>query len=130
MGKTPNEIKKGLECRARAYNGACTYTCSSCDTYVDGRFSEIFREALAYIQQLETERHQLLTRCERLERERDAAVADMRMAFRKCNVCCCCKHEDGESNDCDDCIGTCNWQWRGVCPENTKEENHDSTTTG
>lgn len=65
---------------------------------------------------------QLESRLAQVERERDAAVADMHMAFRKSDVCCTCKYEAGESNDCMDCIGTCNWQWRGVCPENTKEE--------
>lgn len=65
---------------------------------------------------------ELESRLAQVERERDAAVADMHMAFRKCDVCCTCKYEDGESNDCMDCIGTCNWQWRGVCEENTKEE--------
>ena len=63
----------------------------------------------------------LESRLAQTERERDAAVVDMHMAFRRCNVCCTCKYEDGESNDCMDCIGTCNWQWRGVCAENTKE---------
>lgn len=67
--KTPDEIKKALE--------YCVQLCcplDECPYYnAESCAQDKTYDALAYIQQLETERHQLLTRCERLERERDAA---------------------------------------------------------
>lgn len=64
-----------------------------------------------------------------VERERDAAVQIVH------GLCLHCKNEDSEGETCRECLyypyryvyGTGekyvdNWQWRGVCPENTKEE--------
>lgn len=60
----------------------------------------------------------LESRIAQVERERDAAEADLRL-YAGCKVC---KFGDLKfPNDCMDCIRMCNWQWRGVCPENTKE---------
>ena len=61
--KTPEEIKRGLEC--------CRVTvgCKNCP-YNTGEFGCQLRnrdDALAYIQQLETENHQLLTKAQQLE---------------------------------------------------------------
>ena len=108
---TPDEIKKGLEyCVQLACPlEECPYydaeSCAQDKTY----------DALAYIQQLETERHQLLTKCERLERERDAAVADLSEVVtmlvlygRDCNYC---KHR--KNRVCDNC----HFEWRGVKEE-------------
>lgn len=49
-------------------------------------------------------------------KERDAAVEDLRKVCRAVSVCFCCKSRDAEyvSNDCMDCVNSCNWQWRGV----------------
>ena len=71
--KTPDEIKKGLE----TCIGKCTGNKPHCpyDTCGDGCMDSMNRDALAYIQQL--------------ERERDAAVEQMKNGY-----CCChfCKH--------------------------------------
>ncbi len=52
----------------------------------------------------------------RLERERDAAVADLKEE----SPCACCEHLDSDSciglRDYNDCNGK-GWQWRGVQPE-------------
>lgn len=57
-------------------------------------------------------------------RERDAAVHDI-------NRCCgTCKHFQNEEDNCtaEECIGSgsymepSSWEWRGPCPENTKED--------
>jgi hypothetical protein len=119
MPKTPNEIKKGLECCNRTFDAChdCPY-----DTYDEGWGCTVEKnaDALAYILQLEA--------------ERDAAVADIRYAasvyIGECNtckngeVCAACKRQDA----CDECpnskcmcsgcgAGRSNWQWRGVQKE-------------
>ena len=80
-------------------------------------------DALTYIQQLETERHQLLTRCERLERERDALLDIIRCESTFYNPmplpCRCCKNNDGNftKEKCRWCgtVDACNnFEWRGV----------------
>ena len=102
-GRTPEEIKRGLEC-CNAFNA-----CLSCpyEHIVDtehGWGCVVIRNAdtLAYIQQL--------------ERERDAAVEDI---FK---TCLNCKHEKlgygvGPCPPAEEyvkMIDCCNWQWRGV----------------
>lgn len=112
--KTPDEIKKGLE--------VCSKDKCVCDECEFGgnvwKWRKIMGYALAYIIQLES-------RLARVEKERDAAIVDMRsMAVEDiCNLCARldegyipmpphCKY----AND-----GDC-FRWRGVCEENTKEE--------
>ena len=104
-GRTPEEIKKGLEC-CNTFNA-----CSSCpyEHIVDtehGWGCVVIRNAdtLAYIQQL--------------ERKRDAAVEDMTELMKMAQSCRYCKHltEDG---DCtfDSAAHIWQpwcWQWRGV----------------
>lgn len=55
--KTPEEIKKGLECKTRLRPGSttvCDCQCYECDVYVPGYPNgELWCDALAYIQQLE-----------------------------------------------------------------------------
>lgn len=93
-GRTPDEIKKGLEC-CPVCSKSCAYY-SGVDCYADLHY-----DALDYIQQL--------------ERERDAAVDGI---FQTCTNC---KHEklrygvgpcppieEYLMNDCS------NWQWCGV----------------
>ena len=57
MVKTPEEIKKGLECKTRLHPGsttACDCQCYECDVYVPGYTNDdLWCDALAYIQQLE-----------------------------------------------------------------------------
>lgn len=96
--KTPEEIKKGLECCLRMDCGSCPYMT------MEDECRDIFDHALAYIQQL--------------ERERDAAVQCIPRA------CGYCKHviDYGLSNtpgcknpECRNISGiNTGWQWRGV----------------
>lgn len=109
--KPPEEIKKGLEqcantetCENCGYRDECMDLCSN---------KPMTKDALSYIQQLESQ-------LEQVERERDAAVNDLEKAismsgFRNldCEFC-----EDRDKPTCSFCY----WIWRGVCPENTKEE--------
>ena len=100
-GRTPEEIKKGLECCTSDRMDSCDecpYQGRPCNDI------ENLKDALAYIQQL--------------ERGRDAAVADMTELMQLAQFCRHCKHltEDGEctfdfaaNKDEPWC-----WQWRGV----------------
>ena len=109
--RTPEEIKEGME------QCANTETCENCGYRDECRdvFSNkpMTKDALAYIQQLES-------RLAQVERERDAAVEDLSVA-KSCKIC---KNYAGAfvPNICMDCIECCNFEWRGVCAENTKEE--------
>ena len=137
--KTPEEIKRGLEgC------GGLDGDCENCPydeqtIYCNDR---LMRDALAYIQQLESTvsqvskalcgkenatldeilqaANQVKSRLAQAERERDAAIADLKL-YAGCKVC---KHGDFKfTSECMDCsYDNNNWQWRGVCPKNTKEE--------
>lgn len=62
--KKPDEIKKGLvHCFTKTDCPGCPYgDMRSCG-------NDMGMDALAYIQQLETENHQLLTKIQQLERE-------------------------------------------------------------
>ena len=122
--KTPDEIKKGLFV-CSDLEGNCPYCPYAINGHRDPEgmcIKELANDALAYIQQLETERHQLLTRCERLERERDAAVADIPRA------CGYCKWFEinlgGNMTECHNPNGCMNisgintgFEWRGVKEE-------------
>ena len=66
---------------------------------------------------------QVKSRLDQVERERDAAISDLRHAAD----CDTCKHQilNGGwyvSNNCMDCSHGSSYEWRGACPENTKEE--------
>lgn len=113
-GRTPEEIKKGLECRVR-WGNECNLNCSKCNVFVPGMNGAIMAaNALAYIQQLERERDEALEfhkelvetnnnlfaetvemqneisalrkELEQVKRERDAAVECLS------GVCDYCKH--------------------------------------
>ena len=116
--KTPDESKCGMECIRTNVERLCIKPekgqCPRCKQLVD--------ESLAYIQPLES-------RLAQVERERDAAVQIVH------GLCLHCKNGCGEGETCRECLyyphrfvyGTGdkyvdNWQWRGVCQENTKEE--------
>ena len=98
-GRTPEEIKKGLECcSSNGFCHKCPYDGMPCNNL------ELEADALAYIQQL--------------ERERDAAVEDMTELMQLAQFCRHCKHitEDGvctfdfaANKDAPWC-----WEWRGV----------------
>ena len=96
MPKTPDEIKKGLECCVGkcAFHKPCPYeNDSDC-------FKMLKKDALALIQQLEKDKNDLLEERElndflrdkvkQLEAERDAAINDMYEA--QSIVCLICKN--------------------------------------
>jgi len=75
---------------------------------------------------------QLKSRLAQVERERDAALKDIANTCWSCAnaqphqlskflySCPYLKGKAGVRTQCE------NWQWRGVCPENTKEDAHES----
>ena len=112
--KAPEEIKKGLACRAK-WHSVCKHRCDKCDSFVAAYHTDdVCTDALAYIQQL--------------ERERDAAMAQLKAVdVNSYFECAHCKHEElcnspvWPCNDCDNeeclchtCSDGSNWQWRGV----------------
>lgn len=137
--KTPEEIKKGMEC--------CTADINDCDScpfreynWCEEKLKVDALELLGDLLKDREERDDLAEECQNLEqrlaqaeRERDAAVKDM----ERHKDCCTCKHqynhfECGRENGCAGCpnaechcsIGDTTeecWQWRGVCEENSKE---------
>ena len=139
MTKTPDEIKKGLECCSISYadcNSECPYK-RDCDG------SQILKDALALIQQLQAENAkkdetiQMLQdgnaslmrmideECEKtvkLEAERDAAVEEAH------GHCSSCKDYDKDPKEepCVSCFcgygNIDNWQWRGVQKEDAHEQ--------
>ena len=148
--KSPDEIKKGLDCCADG-NIVCAGNCVFDDDIKLGYpdcVKLLMTNALALIQRLEADNAQQ-ARCienmtdklnaandemAKLQAERDAAVADIRLAFTSyVGTCRTCKHGKNQV----DCIeplrcGNCenekckcqscdsydsNWQWRGVQKE-------------
>lgn len=115
-GKTPEEIKKGMECCV-----GNTRECMQCPYPIGFEcFEQPMKDAIAYIQQLES-------RLAQAERERDAAVNDCGKFL--CNTC----RYNGYAGVCYICHnvpggGRANYEWRGICPENTKEGNTDHDT--
>lgn len=142
--KTPDEIKKGLECCSEKY------PCSVCPFNLPNSFSgrcikNAMLDAFALIQQLEADNSrkddtirnltELLNAAHdetsAVKRERDAAVRDIPRA------CGYCKHyeisfngatpdHDCKNPECYNISGVnTGWQWRGVCPENTEVQEYD-----
>ena len=132
MTKTPDEIKKGLECCCDLMGVMCPY----CPYAEDGDASETCREemagdSLALIQRLQAEnaeqaetimwmeakRDDLKRTIRHLEAERDAIMQDMN------KNCTSCKHSgmNNPDNPCykfeEQCRDYSNWQWRGVQKE-------------
>ena len=120
--KTPDEIKKGLEC--------CTHgICNNCPYAADGCTSNREKiDALEYIQHLENHIGELTEKVAQLEKERNALLADLRDAdMLECVHCAHyvpvgaqCKGEgdclecDYKNCACNGCYGNSNWKWRGV----------------
>lgn len=112
MNRTPDEIKKGLEC-CQDYQSCTKYDQTQCPYYdVKECVDTLLSDALALIQQLEA--------------ERDAAVADMRQA--SIYLCCACKKYHhavrgvsnhyceviGERSDFTGAISCGMFEWRGA----------------
>lgn len=136
--KPPEDIKKGLE--------LCSIgdmrECLKCPYPIGFEcFKQPMKDALAYIQQLEAEledeknkneilifdNDKLMEEIDQAERERDALHNDLELAIYRgssfnldCEFC-----KDKEKPICEDCL----WQWRGLCPENTKEDDSGGETT-
>lgn len=127
MPRTPEEIKKGLEC-CMDHDG----TCEDCP-YVDGEcraFEQLAGDALALIQQLQYDNAQQ-ARCienltdklnalndelAELQAERDALMEQAKYA----GVCDMCKHEHTPLNElpCKECsLSNRKFEWRGVQKE-------------
>lgn len=114
-GRTPEEIKQGLECCSidKVY---CSLECpyvSKC--HLDGEPRAFVKDALALINQLMKDNQQL-------ERERDAAVKYLAVS----RYCMTCIYDNVLKCDkCKGCFMTTtrpNWQWRGV-----QESNYEQT---
>ena len=138
MMKTPEEIKKGLRrCEDK----------SQCDWCSLIRECEEDEAALAYIEQLEAsvefysnttqmldaKIEKLESHLTQVERERDAAVRELEIEedCYNCKYNYACKHDGNGYRKCSECgecpCSKCNsgqsqYEWRGICPENTKEE--------
>ena len=118
-GRTPEEIKKGLECCKPKWESSRWVTCrDECPFRNEHAFCKnvLMACTLALLYRLERERDELLQKNQQLERERDAAVEEI---FKTCSNC---KHEKlgygvgpcppvEEYIKISDCS---NWQWRGV----------------
>ena len=75
MTKKPDEIKKGLECCKRAFVYNCGDKCDTCDLFIPAYIKvERCADALAYIQQLETDNQQLEGLLHHMNQLRDAAA--------------------------------------------------------
>lgn len=72
----------------------------------------VFRKCKFVIEQLAKERDELVGKINKLERELNAAIADLE-AFSDCTQC---KYYKG-SSVCEDCYDYNKWEWRGVQDE-------------
>jgi hypothetical protein len=139
--KSSDDIKKGLAVCATLDVGCenCPYDDEKQLTCVD----RSRRDALAYIIQLEDRNEKLenalrnlansssnardaankviehlKSRLAQVERERDALLEDMP---RECHFCKY-DHTNADEEPCVWCGFGNNWEWRGICSENAKEE--------
>ena len=130
-GRTPEEIKKGLECCKPKWESSRWVTCrNECPFRNEHAFCKnvLLTCVSAYIQQLENHIGELTEKVKQLERERDAAVEQLKAVdVSSCFECVHCKHEElcnspvWPCNDCDNeecpchtCSDGSNWQWCGV----------------
>lgn len=158
--RTLDEIKKALQCRVKGCSEKCDHRCDMCELYVPNyRLEDRYADAHAYIQQLEERNKKLENalrnlassssnardaaskviedlkpRLAQIEKERDAAVAEIKRME--------CKTQELLETEIHDAIlrelpssyylefilqvdQICNYQfeneWRGICSENTKE---------
>ena len=147
--KTPDEIKKGLKCHI--VNHSCRGCPYKRDTPII-HINDLYNDAIEYIQKLEETIssmghlnetmhneakkgiQELESRLAQAERERDAAVRELEIAedCYNCKYNYACKHDGNGYRKCSECgecpCSECNsgqsqYEWRGVCTENTKEEN-------
>lgn len=121
-GRTPEEIRKGLEYCCPKWESDHWVTCrDECPFKNEGVFCRnvLMACTLALLYRLERERDELLQKNQQLERERDAAVDDLKEHGMFCSIC---MHEEKSIHEepCASCskLSTANnhsnWQWRGV----------------
>ena len=102
--KTPEEIKSDVAtCLTRPQHSRCDRFALYEECKGDCRY--VIKELYDLVLHYES-------RLAQVERERDAL-----MAYVPHN-CYSCKHEETRYK----CGRPCNWEWRGVCAENTKEQ--------
>ena len=122
MPKTPDEIKKGLECCVMPVPRPC----AKCPYHLmDKCLTNLLKDVFSLIQQLERDKawagetHDMLREeNKRLEAQRDAAVDDLK-TVKRCKVC---KHDHVKDMvepcfSCSCCFGVNNFEWRGVQKE-------------
>ena len=126
--KTPDEIKKGLECcQHDPYSGLC-HCEKGCPYWPTDKCDHLRRDALALIQRLEEKYERAMENAKilsdavtKLERERDAAVKDVKSLCATTHFyddyCEYCKYkeEDGQCNH--ECVPYSNkwgFEWRGL----------------
>lgn len=129
-GRTPEEIKQGLGYCCPKWESGRWVTCrDECPFRNEHAFCKnvLMACTLALLCRLEFERDELLQKNQQLERERDAAVAQLKeVDVSSYFECAHCKHEElcdspvWPCNDCDNeecpchtCSEGSNWQWRG-----------------
>ena len=120
-GRTPDEIKKGLECCIVGECSKCPYM-HECDDHLAKGGDMLPADVVL------ADMHSLI---QQLERERDAAVEQLKeMSGTPCENCercryCIhfgkCDYHFGRCNDCISmdcpcigCVNGSNWQWLGV----------------
>ena len=126
-GRTPEEIKRGLDICIGNSDLSEDY-CEKCPYIPDASCRDTLEiDALAYIRQLEHSWDELFETAKQLERERDAAVEQLKEVDKEDLFRCShCIHDelcnDGLTPcvDCDKecpchtCRNSSNWEWRGV----------------
>ena len=121
--KTPDEIKKGLECchRRNSCRRKCPYDGPSHD--IDGCTTKLAGEALAYIQQLETQLTKMWNILRLVTKQKDAAICDMVQIVHEMDDIACkwCKNAYFDEVKCRECrLHNERFEWQGVQPTNTK----------
>lgn len=105
--KTPEDIKKGLECCKS------NPTCSVCPYYNEDDCKVMESDALAYIQQLEQEKTALLGVLKEVDLYGECPNC-------KHNGVCDCEEYDFDCASCKrdckcgGCEGGSNWEWKGI----------------
>jgi hypothetical protein len=131
MTRTPDEIKKGLECCIGDDEDVCCDECAYCDEINCVR--KLTDDTLTLVQRLEERNtwhegnekylqsfmNDMSRQIEQLQAERDAAVADL--ADHCGSKTLCKKYDDGtcpHEFDCTLYLSTCpDFEWRGVQKE-------------
>lgn len=127
--KTPDEIKKGLECCTPRWVSNHWKSCSSKCPYITLSAScrgQLVYDSLTYIQQLENHIGELTEKVAQLDhvtRERDALLEIVK-ELGECNYCkhnSYCPHTIPDCMNCKDgncqcysCGHQSKWQWSGV----------------